>query len=104
MDNAEFRKRVKTAIAREQITQGCLARLTGIEEHRLCKILNGTLVLSAETVRRLTVGVQFVEYLSARMAPVPVCYHNFERIEPVWNEFLRTAHVPQPRTRAAVQA
>jgi hypothetical protein len=101
MDNAEFRERVKATLAREHVKRGFFARLSGIEEHRLSKLLNGSLVLSAESVRRMTVALRFIEMVAREAAPLPVCFDHYERIEPTWDEFLRNLRAGQSGKGAA---
>lgn len=68
-------------------SQYVFAQMMGVDNARMSRLLNPRIPLSPKLQQRFTAGLTFLTSLqdSSRL---PVCFHDFQRLEKLWNEFM----------------
>ncbi len=81
------RLRVKRVLREHDVSQSCLATMAELNPGVLSKILTGQLTARSHVMGRIEHVCDFIETLAAEAKPLPLCFHTYERIKPLWDAF-----------------
>jgi formiminotetrahydrofolate cyclodeaminase len=85
----DLQEKVKEILSKYDCPQNTFARLVGREEAALSRQLNGFSGLKSTDREKFARAIEFIVALATSSA-APVCFHKFQKIQPLWNAFQRT--------------